>query len=158
MKREIIGYHQDEKQDWVAELDCFHGQHVRHEPPFFNRPWSDSAEGRLSKLGEVLNCLRCDRLEFPENLTAYKKTPEFTENTIPKGLLHQHATKKGTWGKIHVLEGSLIYIPEVEGVSPLEITTGEIAVIPPCVLHSVRSNGEVCFFVEFYSCKLNLLE
>jgi len=87
MKRKIIGYHQDEKKDWVADLDCFHGQHVRHEPPFFNRPWSDTAEGRACKLGEVLDCVRCDDLEFPEGLEEYKRTPEFTQDTIPKGLL-----------------------------------------------------------------------
>ena len=25
--------------DWVAELECGHTQHVRHDPPWTNRPW-----------------------------------------------------------------------------------------------------------------------
>ena len=33
MKRRIVGFHQDEEQHWVAELECRHNQHVRHDPP-----------------------------------------------------------------------------------------------------------------------------
>lgn len=61
MKQKIIGFHLDEHNDWVAELSCHHGQHVRHNPPFINRPWVTSSEGRNSKLGEVLNCIKCDQ-------------------------------------------------------------------------------------------------
>lgn len=34
MKRSIAGFHQDEESHWVAELDCGHGQHMRHDPPW----------------------------------------------------------------------------------------------------------------------------
>lgn len=147
MKRKIVGYHQDEKGDWVADLDCFHGQHVRHEPPFFNRPWSATAEGRESKLGEVLDCVRCDELEFPEDLVEYKRTPEFTQDTIPKGLLKNHTTKLGTWGKVHVLEGALLYTPE--GCDSIRVCAGETASIPPEMLHAVAADGGVHFYVAF---------
>lgn len=60
MQRKITGYHLDEFDDWVAELECHHGQHVRHNPPFINRPWVMTEEGRQSKLGERLNCKKCD--------------------------------------------------------------------------------------------------
>ncbi len=149
MKRKIIGYHQDEKQDWVADLDCFHGQHVRHEPPFFNRPWSATTEGRASKLGEVLDCVRCDVLEFPENLKEYKRTPEFNQETIPKGLLKNHTTKLGTWGKIHVLQGALLYTPE--GQASIRVHEGETANIPPEMLHCVAADGDVRFYVAFFT-------
>jgi hypothetical protein len=59
MKQNIIGYHQDELDDWVAELQCGHYQHVRHNPPWTNREWVSSAEGRGNKLGEVLFCKKC---------------------------------------------------------------------------------------------------
>ena len=65
MKRKITGYHLDE-DDWVAELECHHGQHVRHKPPFIDRPWVVSEIGRNSKLGSELNCLKCDQDE-PED-------------------------------------------------------------------------------------------
>jgi hypothetical protein len=63
MERKIIDYHQDEYGDWVADLDCGHGQHVRHQPPFINRPWVTTEEGRRSKMGVVLNCVKCDQIE-----------------------------------------------------------------------------------------------
>ena len=60
MKRKIVGYHRDEKDDWVAQLECGHNQHVRHNPPWINRPWVETREGRESMLGYALNCKLCD--------------------------------------------------------------------------------------------------
>jgi hypothetical protein len=60
MKQRITGYHQDEERDWVAELECGHNQHVRHNPPWTNRPWVVTSEGRAEKLGAVLDCRKCD--------------------------------------------------------------------------------------------------
>ncbi|MGX9419036.1 DUF3565 domain-containing protein [Vibrio sp. WJH972] len=63
MKQAIVGYHKDEEDDWVAELQCGHFQHVRHNPPFVCRPWVVTKTGRDSKLGFELNCKKCDRDE-----------------------------------------------------------------------------------------------
>lgn len=60
MQQPIIGYHQDENGDWVADLACGHGQHVRHHPPFFNRPWVLTDGGREQHLGTFLNCKKCE--------------------------------------------------------------------------------------------------
>lgn len=46
IERRIIGFHQDEHDDWVADLECGHTQHVRHDPPWQNRPWVVTPEGR----------------------------------------------------------------------------------------------------------------
>lgn len=67
MNQSIIGYHKDEKNDWVAELRCGHFQHVRHNPPFINRPWVTEKEGRYSMIGFELNCKKCDSGE-PQDL------------------------------------------------------------------------------------------
>jgi hypothetical protein len=75
MKRKIIGYHRDEHGDWVAELECGHGQHVRHQPPFINRLWVTTVAGRRAKLGMMLNCVKCDHPERPEEATAPLKNP-----------------------------------------------------------------------------------
>ena len=45
-ERLIVGFHQDQEGDWVAELDCGHNQHVRHNPPWQERAWVLSSEGR----------------------------------------------------------------------------------------------------------------
>jgi hypothetical protein len=60
MKQPITGYHKDEEDDWVAQLACGHNQHVRHTPPWVNRPWVTTEEGRASMLGFELDCPKCD--------------------------------------------------------------------------------------------------
>lgn len=59
VKRAIIDFHQDKHQDWVADLECGHTQHVRHQPPWQVRPWVISAEGRASHIGFHLPCKKC---------------------------------------------------------------------------------------------------
>lgn len=59
VKRKIVGFHQDERQDWVADLECGHGQHVRHNPPWIVRPWVTTPEGRAERLGVELDCRKC---------------------------------------------------------------------------------------------------
>jgi hypothetical protein len=60
MRRAIIGFHRDEEDQWVAELECGHGQHVRHSPPWMVREWVTTEAGRESRLGMELECKRCD--------------------------------------------------------------------------------------------------
>ena len=60
MQRRITGYHLDDEGHWVAELECGHGQHVRHDPPWQVREWVTTEEGRRRCLGELLDCRRCD--------------------------------------------------------------------------------------------------
>jgi len=57
--RRIVGYHQDEEGHWVADLECGHTQHVRHDPPWQNRPWVVTGEGRARFLGTELQCVKC---------------------------------------------------------------------------------------------------
>ena len=59
MQRRIIGFHTDEEGHWVAELDCGHTVHMRHEPPWQNRPWVLTKAGRDEMLGVVLDCKKC---------------------------------------------------------------------------------------------------
>lgn len=150
MERSISGYHVDDDGDWVAELDCGHGQHVRHTPPFFQRPWVTSVEGRNSRLGHKLNCLRCDELEFPEGLIAFSRTPEFTKETIPPGLQASHTTKVGVWGRIHVLEGLLRYCIPQEPPREFLLDAEHDGIIAPELPHFVKAEGELRFYVEFF--------
>jgi hypothetical protein len=59
-ERRITGFHRDEHNDWVAQLECGHNQHVRHNPPWINRPWVVTPEGRAEALGRCLSCVKCD--------------------------------------------------------------------------------------------------
>ncbi|MDH5427155.1 MAG: DUF3565 domain-containing protein [Nitrospirota bacterium] len=60
MNQPITGFHQDDQNDWVADLHCGHGQHVRHNPPLSSRPWVQTPEGRQRYIGTILNCKKCD--------------------------------------------------------------------------------------------------
>lgn len=88
--------------------------------------------------------------ELPSAVQAYKKTPIFNAASIPKGLLKAHQTKAGTWGKIVILEGALLY--RILQPSPSEVTlTPEVfGVVEPEVLHEIQALTDVQFYVEFY--------
>jgi len=70
MNRKIIAFRQDDRLDWVADLECGHSQHVRHNPPWTVRPWVVTPEGRARFLGFELDCRKCD-----ENLSTDSSRP-----------------------------------------------------------------------------------
>ncbi len=64
MKRRIVGFHQDDEGHWVADLECGHTQHVRHNPPLSERPWVLTETGRATRVGLELHCTMCDSAEL----------------------------------------------------------------------------------------------
>jgi len=60
VERAIVGFHRDEEGHWVADLECGHTRHVRHDPPWQNRSWVETEQGRSRFLGTKLNCVKCD--------------------------------------------------------------------------------------------------
>ncbi|HEY9035794.1 MAG TPA: DUF3565 domain-containing protein [Pseudomonadales bacterium] len=149
MQRAITGFGVDEHDDPFAWLSCGHRQHVRHQPPFVNRPWVISDEGREAMLGQTLNCVRCDALEWPDGFVVYKQTPVFTEATVPAGLLRDHATKAGVWACIRVQSGQLRYCIPSLAIEQL-LGAKDLGTVLPEVLHYVSPVGRVRFVVEFY--------
>lgn len=87
--------------------------------------------------------------QLPSYVQAYKKTPVFTEITVPKGLLKDHSTKADVWGVIHVLSGKLRYtVPSQSEV--IELTSGDTAVVVPEQVHFVTPLGDVSFYADFW--------
>jgi tellurite resistance-related uncharacterized protein len=89
---------------------------------------------------------------LPPDLVPYRRTAEFTEASVPAGLLRAHTTKAGAWGLIHVLEGQLAYrITDPRRPSSEATLTpeGEPGVVEPTILHEVEPLGPVRFYVEF---------
>lgn len=86
---------------------------------------------------------------LPDNVVAYKKTPEFDESSLPKGLLNNHQTKEGVWGKIILLEGKLLYTIN-EPKEEIYLDANNFGVVEPTVYHQVKPLGKVRFYVEFY--------
>jgi tellurite methyltransferase len=148
MDRPITVFSLDAAGDWMATLTCGHHQHVRHKPPFENRPWVTTAAGRESRLGATLNCVRCDRFELPEGADFVRRTPEFTERTVPEALRSHHATAVGVWGRIVVTEGVVRYQVPSLGVDR-DLSPGTTGIVLPEVPHSIEPRGAVRFHVEF---------
>jgi tellurite resistance-related uncharacterized protein len=88
-------------------------------------------------------------MPIPSGYLAYRRTPVFTQDTIPAALLSAHETKDGAWALIHVLEGRLrfhIEAPPSESV----LEPGQPGTIEPKVRHRVEPLGSVRFYVEFH--------
>ena len=86
---------------------------------------------------------------LPTNVVPYQRTKEFTESTVPAGLLRRHDTKAGVWGRIHVLEGTLTYRILEPAVEENVLSPGIDGIVEPQVPHEVEPVGRVRFFVEF---------
>jgi len=92
-------------------------------------------------------------MSLPPDVKPYRRTPEFTEATVPSGLLRAHDTKPGVWGLIHVLEGRLAYRvtdPRRPASEALLTPEGEPGVVEPTIRHAVEPIGAVRFYVEFH--------
>jgi hypothetical protein len=101
MEQKITGYHLDHEDHWVAELECGHGQHVRHDPPWQVRDWV------VTHFGSILNCVRCDEMgmAIAKKVIARAKVTllESYESAGISGLCEE--------GRLEVAIGSLDSIP-----------------------------------------------
>lgn len=87
---------------------------------------------------------------LPANLAHYKTTPEFSQDTVPKGLQRNHTTAAGVWGRIVVLEGSLRYVIEEPEPESHLLVPGTPGIVEPQMAHHVVIDGPVRFCVEFH--------
>jgi tellurite resistance-related uncharacterized protein len=97
--------------------------------------------------------LRSPARALPDGAEHYRSTAVFTEATVPRGLLADHFTKAGVWGRITVLSGKLSYLisdPRRETFSVLLDPHSAAAIIEPTILHRVEPVGRVAFQVDFF--------
>ena len=148
MERPIVGFGEDEEGVPLAWLSCGHAQHIRHNPPFVNRPWVLTEAGRAGMVGKPLNCVRCDALELPDDFVPYDKTPLLSEADLAAPDAAQ-PTPPGIWARLVVLEGALrLRIPRL-GVD-LAVSPGQPGTLPPEVPYSLEPAGPVQCYQEFY--------
>jgi tellurite methyltransferase len=150
MIRSITGFHADEAGDWVAELACLHQQHVRHRPPFFDRPWTQSVEGRASRVGSDLDCPQCDRAELPDGLVHARTAGPFDEESLPQGLRRVHRVAESTWGVLRVIEGEVGIEIATEPPIATVVKAGGRQPIPPVVPHQLVIEGPFRLAVDFF--------
>ncbi|MEZ5813999.1 MAG: DUF1971 domain-containing protein [Alphaproteobacteria bacterium] len=85
---------------------------------------------------------------LPQHVRKYKATPVFDENTLPQGLLKDHATKENVWGVIRIQTGKLEY--NIQNGTSQVLTADTPGIIEPTVKHHIKPLGSVSFCVEFY--------
>ncbi|HZT65456.1 MAG TPA: DUF3565 domain-containing protein [Acidimicrobiales bacterium] len=149
MIRQIVGWHRDEVGDWVAELSCLHNQHVRHRPPFQERPWVQTHEGRGTRLGTEIECPLCDRAELPEGLRLARTAGPFDQDSLPAGLRRDHRVAERTWGRLRVTSGSVGFAMGTDPPVERRLEAGDDQPIPPGVPHALRVGGPVTLQVDF---------
>jgi tellurite resistance-related uncharacterized protein len=149
VRRQIIGFHQDQVDDWVAELSCLHNQHVRHRPPFQERPWVTSDAGRAARLGQDLDCPLCDRAELPDGLDVTRTAGPFDAASLPAGLRRAHRVADGVWGRLFVMQGTAAISIDTDPPIRRRLAAGDSQPIPPGVPHAVSLDGPVRLTVDF---------
>jgi tellurite resistance-related uncharacterized protein len=148
--RAITGFERDADGVWTARLSCGHAQHVRHDPPWQSRPWVESAEGRAAQVGKMLPCKRCLMPALPPHVAHTRSTPEYDERSLPAGLRSAHTLREGSWARIVILRGRLLYV--IEGTPELTfiLDPGFPGIVEPQVPHHVEPRGEVTLRIDFY--------
>ena len=149
MIRAIDGFHTDAEGDWVAELSCLHNQHVRHSPPFHERPWVTTESGRAERIGAPLDCPLCDRLELPEGLEVVRSAGPFDADTLPAGLRRAHYVADRTWGRLRVLDGVVVFAIETTPPVSVRLHAGDAQPIPPGVAHLLRVDEPFLLVIDF---------
>lgn len=154
MVRSIVAFHPGGDGAFVAELSCWHTQHIRHRPPFQERAWVLEPAGRAERIGSPIDCPLCDRGELPEGLTLLRTAGPWDEATLPRGLLGTHRTPDGQWGRLRVLDGSVDFqlVPDDDGPpgACLHLDSGSERPIPPQVPHRVILVGPVHVELELW--------
>jgi tellurite resistance-related uncharacterized protein len=147
VERAIVGFHVDDEGDWVAHLDCGHRQHVRHRPPFQERPWVLEPAGRAGRLGAPLDCPLCDRNELPDGLDLLRTTPVWDHHSMPGGLKSEHRLAPGIWAVLTVDSGraGLDWRDDVTA-----LVAGATQPIPPGVPHVLELLDDARFHLTMY--------
>lgn len=87
--------------------------------------------------------------KIPHNLSPYKKTKIFDQDSVPKALLNAHSTKEGSWAKICIIEGRLLY-SVIDSGEEVILTPSKFGVSAPKEDHKVTIIEDVKFYIEFY--------
>lgn len=137
MQRTILGFGRDAEGDWAARLACGHNRHVRHRPPFINRPWVIHAAGRASWLGRSFDCLRCDRLEWPVRILEHRAPDEVFKLDCNDVLAYRAAPNRD-WQKIEIESGCAMLSIELLQIEQ-SLCSGSVTAIPPTLAFHLKA-------------------
>ena len=108
-----------------------------------------STQYHFSREESMLRAAMSAPAALPKGLKPVRRTPTFTEATVPKAPTKDHTTKSDIWGVIDVKSGRVRYTIPSKAFT-IEIEAGDTAIIEPEIPHHVTPAGAVAFFVEFW--------
>ena len=155
VRRHIVGFHQDDVGDWVADLACLHRVHVRHQPPFQDQPWVLDAARRAERSGTDFDCVLCDVAEMPHDMRLARTAGPYTTDSLLAGLRLDHRVATRTWALLRVVAGTATISMDVtldRAVRPrLErvLVLGGEQAIPPDVVHRVTLDPDAVIEIDF---------
>ncbi|WP_428944970.1 DUF1971 domain-containing protein [Pantoea sp. FN060301] len=97
------------------------------------------------------------RLTIPAHFVHTRATPFWDKNTAPKALFTHHNTKKGVYGRLSVMQGTVKYFgfPDAESTTPdleLVINAGSFGISPPQKWHRIELLTEDTLFnIDFFA-------
>ncbi len=147
--RTMLSFVRAADRDWSVLLDCGHIRHIRHRPPLSSYPWIDDPQGRAAHVGQRIECERCSQRVWPEGVEAYRETAWFEADSVPAGLLADHRTRPGVWGRLELEAGTLALCFAEPLDDRVELTAGQWAAIPPALTHRVELGPGARFRVVF---------
>lgn len=77
---------------------------------------------------------------LPEGAEPYRTIGPFDAATFPAGLRRTHDLKQGTWGRVALEAGSLVFVWEDEAGGRLELVAPAEIVVPPQAPHHVEGD------------------
>lgn len=87
--------------------------------------------------------------KLPKNVVPASGTVNFTHETIPEALKHEHSLAANHWGVLHVFQGSII----LENIRPPDeqvFSAPDLVIIRPEVPHRVQTTGAVRCRIDFF--------
>eukprot|EP00516_Mucochytrium_quahogii_P013353 CAMPEP_0203805180 /NCGR_PEP_ID=MMETSP0100_2-20121128/14067_1 /ASSEMBLY_ACC=CAM_ASM_000210 /TAXON_ID=96639 /ORGANISM=" , Strain NY0313808BC1" /LENGTH=153 /DNA_ID=CAMNT_0050713621 /DNA_START=302 /DNA_END=763 /DNA_ORIENTATION=- len=94
--------------------------------------------------------------DLPPNAVAYKRLPVdesalWDKDSFPKGLRKKHNTRAGTWGKLVVERGKLMYQRLEPELAEFELDTTNYGVVQPQVYHQIKPlTDDLLFSLTFF--------
>jgi len=88
---------------------------------------------------------------LPKDFAPYKRTPLFTQDSVPASLLKDHKTAAHSWGQLNIESGLLkYYITESGHEGEYLLDPNNPGVITSTHSHYIKPVGNVSFYIEFF--------
>lgn len=87
---------------------------------------------------------------LPPEVEPYRTIGPFDAETLPAGLRRTHSLKEGSWGRIDLTQGELLFVWEDDQDGEERLCAPAELVVPPQAPHHVAPVGQIELTITFY--------